>query len=501
MKTENTTVLVECQDICKHFGGLQALKNVQIEIRKGEVHALVGENGAGKSTLIKILGGIYGRDRGTVRFQKKEVRYDKPLDAIHDGIAIIHQERSVLPYMNVIENIFMGRMLSSKGVLLWKEMERQTREAISLVGLNVDPYTELSKLSISQTQLIEIARALSINAKLIIMDEPNSSLSDSETEKLFEVIRDLTHSGMSILYVSHKLEEVLEISDRITVFKDGQYSGTRITGEVTVEDIIQMMVGRELERHYEKGSATDEVILDVRNLSGKGFQNVSFKLHRGEILGFSGLVGAGRSEVCRAIFGADPHTEGQVFLNGKESRFHHPGKAIRAGLAMVPEDRKNLSLFLDQPIHFNMNMANYPNLTRRGLINYAEAGSEVDQYIQKLAIKLRKKEDPVKSLSGGNQQKTVLARWLSTKPDILILDEPTHGVDIGAKAEIYKLIRLLAKEGISIILISSELPEIIAMSDKVAVMHEGTLTGILNRDQVNEETIMTYATGIMGEAV
>lgn len=501
MNAGNETVLVDCKGISKHFGGLIALDGVQLNIRRGEVHALVGENGAGKSTLIKILGGIYIRDEGAIRFQDREVVYDNPVDAIRDGIAIIHQELSVLSHMNVIENVFMGRMITKSGILQWREMEELTRKVIAMVGLDVDPYCELSRLSISQRQMIEIARALSIDSKLIIMDEPNSSLSDHETEKLFAVIRDLVKKGISILYVSHKMEEVLEISDRITVFKDGQYSGTRNTQEVSVEDIIQMMVGRELDRHYEEGSATDEVVLEVKDLTGIGFQNVSFQLHRGEVLGFSGLVGAGRSEICRAIFGAEPFTGGSMTLKGKDCAFKHPGEAVRAGMAMVPEDRKNLSLFLDQPIRFNMNMANYPFMTKRGLIDFNRAEGEVDNYVNKLSIKLHKKGDPVKSLSGGNQQKTVLSRWLSTKPDVLILDEPTHGVDIGAKAEIYKLIRDLAAEGISIILISSELPEIIAMSDRVAVMHEGTMTGILGRDKVNEETIMSYATGIMGEAV
>ncbi|OQY31219.1 MAG: hypothetical protein B6241_14600 [Spirochaetaceae bacterium 4572_59] len=497
----DTEVLVECSGVFKQFGGLQALNDVQLDIRRGEVHALVGENGAGKSTLIKILGGIYKRDKGTILYQGKNVKYESPLEAIRDGIAIIHQELSVLLYMNVIENIFMGRMISKNGILQWKEMEELSRKAMDLVGLKIDPYCELSYLSISQRQMIEIARALSIDAKLIIMDEPNSSLSEGETEKLFNVIRNLVKRGISILYVSHKMEEVLEISNRITVFKDGRYSGTSKTNEVTVDDIIQMMVGRELERHYEEGLFSDEVVLEIDHLSGGVFKDISFKLRKGEILGLSGLVGAGRSEICRAIFAADKHDEGCIYLHGKKKNFKNPGDAIRAGLAMVPEDRKNLSLFLEMPIQFNMNMANYPILAKRGIINYSKAKGEAENYIEKLSIKLRKKEDPVKSLSGGNQQKTVLSRWLATNPDVLILDEPTHGVDIGAKAEIYKLMRTLTGQGISIILISSELPEIIAMSDRVAILHEGNLAKILNREEVSEETIMSYATGIRGAAV
>lgn len=404
----------------------------------------------------------------------------------------------MLPSLNVIENVFTGRIKSRRGLIPWKELESETRKALKRVGLEIDPHAILDTLSISHRQLIEIAKALSIEARLIIMDEPNSSLTESETERLFEVIANLQSQGISVIYVSHKIEEVLRISDRITVLRDGDYVGTVNKEDATVDTVVQMMVGRELERERGRQHAIGKERLKVRNLTGERFSDVSFDLREGEILGFSGLVGAGRSEVLRAVFGADEIESGYLEYEGKRVRFKSPQEAVRNGIAMVPEDRKKLSLFLGMPIHFNVGIANLPRMKKAtGLIDYDKVFRLVEDFVDQLNIKLGSMENPVSSLSGGNQQKTVLARWLATEPRVLILDEPTHGVDVGAKAEIYHIVRDLAAAGISIVLISSELPEIIAMSDRVVVMYEGRVTGILDRERLTEELVMSCATGTM----
>lgn len=489
------------EGVTKKYGGLTALDNVSFQVRPGEIHALVGENGAGKSTLMKILGGIEKKDGGRVFFKGEEAGFHFPMDAINAGIAIIHQELSMLPSMNVMENIFMGRMPTRLGRIQWKKLEAESRRVLNQVGLEVNPYAVVNDLSISKRQLIEIAKALSIEAKLIIMDEPNSSLCDAETEILFRVIRDLKGRGISVIYVSHKIEEVLEISDRISSLRDGKFVGTIEKSQATVDSIIQMMVGRELNRERREHRTSGEVCLEAENLWGRGFKDVSFALRKGEVLGFSGLVGAGRSEVARAVFGAEPYTSGSLRIHGRKVRFKSPAEAIRNGLAMVPEDRKKLSLFLNNPISFNMTLAELPRLKRLGLIDGSRADSLVDDFIKKLRIKLGSPDHPVSSLSGGNQQKTILARWLATTPEILILDEPTHGVDVGAKAEIYQLIHKLAGDGLSIILISSELPEILTMADRVVVMHEGRVTGILEKEEISEENIMAHATACVAEGL
>lgn len=493
--TNSKTHLLKVAGVTKKYGGLTALDNVSFDVLPGEVHALVGENGAGKSTLMKILGAIVEKDEGEILFKGEAVNFQYPKESIEAGIAIIHQELSMLPSLNVIENIFMGRMATRFGKIQWKKLEKDTREALAMVDLDVDPFSRVDDLSISQRQLIEIAKALSINSRLIIMDEPNSSLSDSETEVLFRVIGDLKQKGISVIYVSHKIEEVLRISDRISALRDGKYVGTVDKSEASVDSIIQMMVGRELNRERKQNREIGEVSLEADGLTGEGFNDVSFQLRKGEILGFSGLVGAGRSEVARAIFGAQPFSSGSLKINGKEHRFSTPAEAIKKGLAMVPEDRKKLSLFMGRAISFNMAIAELPRMKKKGIIDYGKVDEVIEEFIDKLQIKLGSPDHPVSSLSGGNQQKTILARWLATNPRFLILDEPTHGVDVGAKSEIYELIRNLAKEGLSIMLISSELPEILTMSDRVVVMHEGSVTGILDKEDMTEENIMAYATG------
>jgi ribose transport system ATP-binding protein len=472
------------------------LEEVNFDLRRGEVHALVGENGAGKSTLIKVLGGIVPRNSGRILFEGKEVNYQRPLDALHAGIAIIHQELSMMPSLTVIENMHMGRMPAHLGVINWSDLERRTRRAMALIDLQVDPYARVQDLTISQRQMIEIARALSVNAKLIIMDEPNSSLTQAESARLFTVIESLKARDIAIIYVSHKIEEVLSLSDRITVLRDGKYVGTVARQDASEQRIISMMVGRELDRTAISTPDTiGDVLLDVRDLTGEGFQNVSFQVRKGEIVAFSGLVGAGRSEVASAIFGAARFTGGEIFFDGRSVRFKSPQDAIRADIAMVQEDRKVLSLFMNMTIERNMTLAELPFMSRGFTSDRAERRL-AGQMVRSLDIRLASLDDPVSSLSGGNQQKTVLGRWLSTKPKLLILDEPTHGVDVGAKSEIYTLIRGLAAEGIGVLLISSELPEVLALAHRIVVMHEGRVTGVIARTAATEEKLMAYATAI-----
>jgi ribose transport system ATP-binding protein len=495
-------MILSARQISKSYGGLLALNQVRLDVRYGEVHAVVGENGAGKSTLMRILGGIINKDSGEVIYKEKRVDFGSPLESISAGIAVIHQELSMLPTMNVIENICMGRMENRFGKILWKKLESKTMAAMRQVGLNIDPYAPVYRLSISQRQLIEIAKALSINASLIIMDEPNSSLTQTETRQLFEVIEGLKEQSISIIYVSHKIEEVLQISDRITVLRDGNYIGTIDSSEGSQQKIVQMMVGRELQREMvRKKYVPGEALLEVKNLTGRRFHDISFSLHRGEVLGFAGLVGAGRSEIARAIFGVDSYDSGEIRLQGRPVRFQSAKQAIQSGLAMLQEDRKELSLFMGLPIWLNIAISCLPELSSGGLIVQNRVNKLVQKFIRSLNIKMTSPEFPVSSLSGGNQQKTTIARWLATEPKVLILDEPTHGIDVGAKAEIYKIMRELAERGMGIMLISSELPEIVSITDRVVVMHEGTMTALLDRDHMNEDTIMQSATGSVHESV
>lgn len=497
MSEKNNQLILEVDDVSKRFGGVQALQNVDFDVRYGEVHALVGENGAGKTTLINVLGGIVERDSGRVIYKGKDVHFEHPRESIEAGIAIIHQELAMMPQLNVIENVYMGRMPSSNGRIKWKEAENDTLEMLDIVGLDINPRRLVGELTISQRQMVEIAKALSMNASLLIMDEPNSSLSDNETERLFEVIERLKEREVAIIFVSHKIEEVLQIGDRISVMRDGQYRGTMMKGEATIDKIIHMMVGRELIRAaMGDGHEIGTVRLEVKGLSSPRFNDINFSIRRGEIVGFAGLVGAGRTDVARAIFGADRYESGEIRLDGEVVQFKHPSQAIKKGIGMIQEDRKDLSLFMGLSTWFNMSVAKMRELNRGGVIKRRSLTKNANRYIDQLSIKLNSLEDPVSSLSGGNQQKTTLARWLAIDPKLLIMDEPTHGVDVGAKVDIYQLMKDLAKEGISIMLISSELPEILSMSDRVVVMHEGEITATLDRDECDEERVMMYATGL-----
>ena len=498
--------LLRADDVHKRFGGVHALRGVRLTVRAGEVHALVGENGAGKSTMISVLAGAVRRDSGRVTFAGSDVDFASPADSQAAGIAVIHQELATLPSLSVAENVWMGRMPTRGWWLDRRAMHTRTRDLLSDVGIDVDPNTLIRDLSISQQQLVEIAKALSVGARLLIMDEPSASLTEHEARRLHELVRRLRDEGRAILYVSHRLAEIFAIADRVTVFRDGAYVDTLAISETTPETVVGLMVGRALasSTSRQERRSSRERVLEVRSLTrraatGAGgtvpLDNVSLTVGRGEIVGLAGLVGAGRSEIARAVFGVEEFDTGEILLEGKRVRFRSPTDAIRAGVAMVPEDRKALALFLEKPLRWNVSMARLPALATRGVIRRGRERSLVAEYVDRLRIRAENAETPVRALSGGNQQKTVLARWLATKPKLLILDEPTHGVDVGSKAEIYELIRALARDGIAILLISSELPEVLELSDRIVVMREGRVVAELDRDKANEHSVMLFATG------
>ncbi len=502
--------LLDATGVHKRYGGVHALRGVNLTIRAGEAHALCGENGAGKSTLINVLAGAVRRDEGRVVFDGREVDFRNPAESQAAGIAVIHQELATLPALSVAENLFMGRLPTRGGWIDRGAMHTRARELLAEVGLAVDPRSPVRDLSLSNQQLVEIAKALSAKARLIIMDEPSASLTEHETQNLLDLVRRLRAQGVAILYVSHRLNEVFAVCDRITVFRDGGYVRTVDTADVTPATVVGLMVGRELAAaagHREQHQGGDTV-LEVRRLTRRPLahgaasdggsvplDDVSLTVRRGEIVGMAGLVGAGRSEVARAVFGADPYDAGEILVEGKPVRFRSPSDAIRAGVAMVPEDRKGLALFLEKPVRWNISMAKLPTLGGGGTIPLGRERALATEYVQRLRVKTAGIESPVRALSGGNQQKTVLARWLATNPKLMILDEPTHGVDVGAKAEIYELIRSLAREGLAILLISSELPEVLDLSDRIVVMRGGRVAATLDRSAADERTVMLHATG------
>jgi ABC-type sugar transport system ATPase subunit len=499
------TPLLFAEHVHKRYGGVHALRDAHIDVRPGEIHALVGENGAGKSTIINILAGAVKRDEGRVTFDGRLVDFDAPAESQAAGIAVIHQELATLPTMSIAENVCMSRMPRKGWWLDRRAMHDITRGLLDVVGLDADPDTRVRDLSLSHQQLVEIAKALGAGARLLVMDEPTASLTEHEAVRLHALARQLRDRGTAILFVSHRLSEVFAISDRITVFRDGAHVATLSTGVTTPEQIVGLMVGRamSLGAMVAAPPADAPVVLEVRDLTrqnpaGPSLDHVSLTVRRGEIVGLAGLVGAGRSELARAIFGDDRYDSGVVLLDGAPVRFRSPADALGAGVAMVPEDRTTLALFHEQPVRANVSMAVLPRLRTRRIISRRAERALANDYVGRLRIQTRDIEVPVRTLSGGNQQKTVLARWLATKPKLLILDEPTHGVDVGAKAEIHELIRGLAREGIGILLISSELPEILALSTRIVVMREGRVAATLAHDEVNERVVMLHATGSTG---
>lgn len=493
------TPVLEMRGITKTYPGVMALTGVDFNMMPGEVHALVGENGAGKSTLMKILAGADTRDSGRITIDGRDVQIDSPQEAMRLGVSIIYQEFNLVPYMNAAENIFLGREPASAvpGVIDFGKMYSDAQRIIEELGVKLDIRVSVNQLSIAQQQMVEIAKATSRKSRIIAMDEPSATLTDHELENLFNLIRRLKAEGVSIIYISHRLEEIFAIADRVTVLRDGTWVDTKPVSDTDREDIIRMMVGRELQDTIPKVAAEQgNVALEVRGLVRTGaINNVSFSVRRGEILGIAGLVGAGRSEVARAIFGADPLEHGQILIDGRPVVIRSPQDAIRQGIGLVTEDRKALGLILGMAVRENVSLANLGVLARLGFVSKRREKQVADDYVRDLLIKTPSIEQAVQNLSGGNQQKVVLAKWLFTKSKILIFDEPTRGIDVGAKTEIYQLMNKLAADGAAIIMISSELPEVLGMSDRILVMHEGEIAGELSREEATQEKIMHLATG------
>ncbi len=493
-------VLLKMEAISKAFPGVQALSNVQFELRAGEVHSLLGENGAGKSTLMKVLTGIYQKDEGTITYLGEKVEIPDPKTAQDSGISIIHQELNLMPDLTVAQNIFIGREPRSKVKFLLDEHElnNRTQKLFDELNLNLDPRAYISDLTVAKQQMVEIAKALSFNAKILIMDEPTAALTDSEIDTLFEIIDSLRKNGVGIVYISHRMEELKRITDRITIMRDGTYIDTVITKEVPIDKIISMMVGRQI---YDTSkpmveSGTDEVVLKVENLNQGGFlKDINFELKKGEILGFAGLMGAGRTEVARAIFGADRIDSGDIYINGKKVQINSPNDAVHHGIGYLSEDRKRYGLMVNMDVKTNISIASIKSFSNQiGFASDSKISKVSKEMVQKLGVKTPSINQELKNLSGGNQQKVVIAKWLTRDCDILIFDEPTRGIDVGAKGEIYKLLNELAEQGKSIIMISSELPEILRMSHRVIVMCEGRITGELDYESATQEVIMSYAT-------
>lgn len=500
---ESTKYILEAKGIDKSFSGVTVLKGAELCIVPGELHALMGENGAGKSTLMKIIMGIYTKDAGTVVLDGRETDFKSARDALDAGISMIHQELSPIPEMTVAENVFLGREQKKfKGLPFVdkKELNRMTQELLEEFELSefIRPDMKMKDLNIAQIQMMEIIKAISYNSKVVIMDEPTSSLSEKETETLFRIIANLKEKKIGIIYISHRMEEVFELSDRISVLRDGQFIGCVNTKEASREDLINMMVGRELEGGYPRNTAEKgDVVLELKNFTRKGvFENVNLSVHAGEILGMAGLVGAGRSEVMRALVGYDRLDSGEVILEGRKVDIKHPKDAVRNHIIMASEDRKELGLVLCRSIKENVSLQNFDKLANASFINKGTERKLADDYTRQMATKMNGIEDMVSSLSGGNQQKVVLAKCLLSDPKVLIMDEPTRGIDVGAKAAIYHIMIELAKQGIAIIMISSELPELIGMSDRVMVMSGGKVTGVLEGEEAaSQQEIMNLAFG------
>mgnify|MGYP002640769462 FL=1 len=492
--------LIKMEGIVKSFPGVLALDHSSFELRAGEVHALVGENGAGKSTLMKIIGGIYSKDAGRMLFEGEVVEVKSPRQAQDLGISIIHQELNLMPHLSVAQNIFIGREPRSKPSFIIddKTTNREAERLFRMLSLNLDPNTKVSDLTVAKQQMVEIAKALSFNAKVLIMDEPTAALTDTEIEDLFTVIRQLREEGVGIIHISHRLEELKLIADRVTVMRDGRTIDTLEVEDANIDKIISLMVGRTIfeEAPEMPENPSEEVVLEVRNLNrGKALQNVNFKLKKGEILGFAGLMGAGRTEVARAIFGADSYEEGEIYIKGKQVQIKSPKNAVSNSIAYLSEDRKRYGLVLGMDVKENIVMSSMKDfISRFGWVDFKKASTQAQDMVGALDIKTPTIEQKIKFLSGGNQQKVVIGKWLTADTDILIFDEPTRGIDVGAKSEIYKLLNDLTDQGKSIIMISSELPEILRMSHRVIVMCEGRITGVLNANEMSQEKIMKFAT-------
>ena len=490
---------LKTNNIGKTFSGVNVLRNVDFDLKPGEVHALVGENGAGKSTFVKILSGVYTPTEGDIFLDDNKVNITSPIIAQKNGVSLIHQEPQSFSHLSVAENIFMGHMEGNNfSRVKWQDINKKSNEILESIGLKIDPKKIMEGLSIADQQMIEIAGALSKNSRVLIMDEPTSPLTPNEVGKLFDIVNTLKSNGMAIIFISHRLEEIRQISDRVTIFRDGDLITTKNINEVSNEEIIKFMIGRNIEETEVKENQfikNDEYILNVKNLSlSKKFNDISFNLKKGEILGFAGLVGAGRTEVAKSIFGAEKFDKGEIIYDGESIINNSPNEAINNGFAYVPEDRKQMGIFGPVAVEDNVTSAIPKDISNSmGLINSKTVTTMTNDYINKFNIILTSGRQLIEELSGGNQQKCIISKWLLSKPKVLILDEPTRGVDVGVKSEMYEIINKLAEEGTAIILISSELPEILSLSHRIIVMREGKITKILNNKEATQEKIMSYA--------
>lgn len=484
--------------IVKEFSGVRVLDGVSFQLSRGSVHALMGENGAGKSTLMKILCGIYPATEGVIFMDGKAAEIHSPIDAKRLGIAMIHQELSAFHELTVAANMFMNREYKRFGLLDEARMNHAAAEILADLNINIDPRVKMRSLSVAEMQLVEIAKAVSTDAEIIIMDEPTSALTEAEVANLYDTVRDLKSRGKAIVYISHKIEEIFAIADEITVLRDGEFVSHDKIAAFDHDKLISLMVGRTLDQQFHKTKHDfGKVLLRVENLSRSGeFKDVSFEVHAGEVLGFAGLIGAGRTEVVETVFGLQRADGGEIYVEGERVSIRSPGDAIRYGLALVSEDRKNVGLNLVGSVKENITMANLEKYCKFGVISSGSEKRACDELIEMLSVKTHSRDTLVNALSGGNQQKVILARWMSTRPKILILDEPTKGIDVGAKAEIYRLIDEFAAEGGCVIMVSSEMPEILGMSDRIAVMHEGDLVAVFDRGEATQEKLLTAAAGL-----
>lgn len=496
-ETRPYAYVLEVDQVRKEFPGVVALDNVQLKIRPGTVHALMGENGAGKSTLMKIIAGIYQPDSGSIKLRGHLVSLPTPLAAQQAGVAMIHQELLLMSSMTVAENIWIRREPKNKfGLIDHPKMLQMTQDLFQRLNIQLDPRAEIADLSVGSRQLVEIAKAVSFNSDVLIMDEPTSAITEKDVAHLFEIIRDLRRQGIGIVYITHKMNEVFEIADEFSVFRDGKYIGTHLSTAVNRDDIIRMMVGREISQMFPKEDVEiGEVVLSAHNLCrGKDFQNISFEVHAGEILGFAGLVGSGRSHVVETIFGVKPPDSGHIEIKGQRVEIKSPQDAIKHGMALLTEDRKETGCFLPLSIQENIQPAVlHEHYVKHGFVEQKSLDEQSQAICTKMRVKTPSMYEIIENLSGGNQQKVLIGRWLLTHPKILLMDEPTRGIDVGAKAEIHRLVSQLAHKGVAVIMVSSEMPEVLGMSDRIVVMHEGRITGILHRDEADQVKIMDLA--------
>ncbi len=494
--TNENPVILEMKDVGMRFQGVHALKQCSFELRRGEIHALVGENGAGKSTLMKVLAGIYQADRGEIFYNGERVSFRNPKEAQDAGIAIVHQELNLMNHLTAAQNIFIGREGTSFFVND-ETINQKTRRLFERIRMDISPTEKVGNLTVGKQQMVEIVKAISFNAKILILDEPTAALTKTEVVELFNVMKDLKAHGVTMIYISHRMDEIQAITDRITILRDGEYVKTLVTKDTNLDEIIQAMVGRVIYIEPKTGSSIPDsapVVLEVRGLTSRDVHDVSFDLRKGEILGFAGLMGAGRTETARLIFGADPIESGDIYKNGNKLKIKAPVDAVRAGIGYLSEDRKRYGLAVGLSVSDNTVLADLESFTRNGFVDDGKIRGTTETYVKKINIKTPTVSQLIRNLSGGNQQKVIIAKWIVRNCDVLIFDEPTRGIDVGAKNEIYKLMTLLAEEGKSIIMISSELQEILRMSDRVACMCEGRITKILNIEEASQETIMKYAT-------